>query len=38
MDEMSHGWTDVAFLSDDQYREEVAKRQAQRHTTTSQQR
>lgn len=38
MDEMGHGWTDVAFLSDEQYRDEVAKRQRQRHTTTSQQR
>lgn len=30
MDEMGHGWTDIAFLSDEQYRQELAKRQAQR--------
>jgi len=34
MDEMGHGWTDVAFLSDAQYQEELAKRKAQRRTTT----
>ena len=34
MDEMGHGWTDVAFLSDAQYQEELAKRKAQRKTTT----
>ncbi|MBM3806643.1 MAG: cytochrome c [Acidimicrobiia bacterium] len=26
MDEMGHGWTDIAFLSDEQYHEELAKR------------
>jgi hypothetical protein len=26
MDEMGHGWTDVAFLTDEQYREELAAR------------
>jgi hypothetical protein len=34
MDEMGHGWTDVAFLSDDQYRAELAKRRATSTTTT----
>ena len=34
MDEMGHGWTDVAFLSDAQYQEELAARKAQRKTTT----
>ena len=33
MDEMGHGWTDIAFLTDEQYREELAKRRAQRLTT-----
>jgi hypothetical protein len=27
MDEMGHGWTDVAFLTDDEYKEELARRQ-----------
>lgn len=35
MDEMGHGWTDVAFLTDAQYQEELAKRKAQRKTTTT---
>jgi len=26
MDEMGHGWTDIAFLTDSQYAEEFAKR------------
>ena len=26
MDEMGHGWTDVAFLTDEQYQKELAKR------------
>ena len=30
VDEMGHGWTDIAFLTDAQYKEELAKRQAQR--------
>jgi hypothetical protein len=34
MDEMGHGWTDVAFLTDEQYREELAARRAQRKNTT----
>ena len=34
MDEMGHGWTDIAFLTDEQYKEELAKRRAQRQTTT----
>lgn len=34
MDEMGHGWTDIAFLSDEQYKEELAKRRAQRSTNT----
>ena len=28
MDEMGHGWTDIAFLTDAQYQEELAKRTA----------
>ena len=31
MDEMGHGWTDLAFLSDEQYKAELAKRRG--HTT-----
>jgi len=34
MDEMGHGWTDIAFLSDEQYKEELAKRRAQKSTNT----
>jgi hypothetical protein len=34
MDEMGHGWTDIAFLTDAQYQEELAKRRASRSTTT----
>ena len=37
MDEMGHGWTDVAFLSDAQYQEELAKRRARKATTTDRQ-
>jgi hypothetical protein len=36
MDEMGHGWTDVAFLTDEQYREELAKRRALGTSTTQQ--
>jgi hypothetical protein len=36
MDEMGHGWTDVAFLSDQQYRDELTKRRAVSTTTTQQ--
>ena len=35
MDEMGHGWTDIAFLTDEQYQEELAKRHARRNTSTS---
>jgi hypothetical protein len=35
MDEMGHGWTDIAFLSEAQYQEELARRRAV--ITTSQQ-
>ncbi len=35
MDEMGHGWTDVAFLTEQQYQEELAKRKAKKPTTTS---
>jgi hypothetical protein len=35
MDEMGHGWTDIAFLTDEQYREELAKRQGQKKTQTT---
>ena len=34
MDEMGHGWTDIAFLTDAQYQEELAKRRASRTTTS----
>jgi hypothetical protein len=34
MDEMGHGWTDLAFLTDQQYKEELAKRRTRRTTTT----
>ncbi len=37
MDEMGHGWTDIAFLSDEQYQEELAKRRVQRTSTNQQQ-
>jgi hypothetical protein len=38
MDEMGHGWTDIAFLTDDQYQGELAKRKAQKAApSTSQQ-
>jgi len=33
MDEMGHGWTDVAFLTPEQYERELAKRQEQRAAT-----
>jgi mono/diheme cytochrome c family protein len=33
MDEMGHAWTDLAFLTDEQYQEELAKRQGQRKQT-----
>jgi hypothetical protein len=33
MDEMGHGWTDIAFLTDAQYQEELARRRAQTRTT-----
>jgi hypothetical protein len=34
MDEMGHGWTDIAFLTHEQYQEELAARRAQRRTST----
>lgn len=34
MDEMGHGWTDIAFLTDAQYKEELAARNAQKRTNT----
>jgi hypothetical protein len=37
MDEMGHGWTDIAFLTDEQYQKELAKRKAQAATATNQQ-
>ena len=33
MDEMGHGWTDIAFLTDDQYREELAARRTGARTS-----
>ena len=35
MDEMGHGWTDIAFLTDEQYRQELAKRRAPADATAS---
>jgi hypothetical protein len=35
MDEMGHGWTDIAFLTDEQYQEELAARRAKRSQTTA---
>ncbi len=37
MDEMGHGWTDIAFLTEEQYQEELAKRNAKKATTTNNQ-
>jgi hypothetical protein len=37
MDEMGHGWTDVAFLSDAEYQEELAKRRGAAKGRTQQQ-
>ena len=37
MDEMGHGWTDIAFLTDEQYKEELAKRRVPRTTMESRQ-
>jgi mono/diheme cytochrome c family protein len=34
MDEMGHGWTDIAFLTDAQYRDELAQRRTQPATAT----
>jgi len=38
MDEMGHGWTDIAFLTDEQYQEELAKRKVKKVTTSTSQR
>jgi hypothetical protein len=35
MDEMGHGWTDIAFLTDEQYREELTARRAKKQQTTA---
>jgi hypothetical protein len=37
MDEMGHGWTDIAFLSDEQYQAELNKRKAAAPRATHQQ-
>jgi hypothetical protein len=37
MDEMGHGWTDVAFLTDEQYQKELAKRAKATPSTRTQQ-
>jgi hypothetical protein len=37
MDEMGHGWTDIAFLTDAQYEKEVAKRKSAPAATHQQQ-
>ena len=34
MDEMGHGWTDIAFLTEAQYQEELAQRRTQPATAT----
>ncbi len=34
MDEMGHGWTDIAWLTEEQYQQEVAKREQKRKATT----
>jgi hypothetical protein len=34
MDEMGHGWTDLALLTEEQYQEELAARRAQAKTVT----
>jgi hypothetical protein len=36
MDEMGHGWTDIAFLTEAQYQEELARRRGVSTTTTAQ--
>jgi hypothetical protein len=36
MDEMGHGWTDLAFLTEEQYRRELAKRRAPAATNQQQ--
>lgn len=33
MDEMGHGWTDIAFLTPEQYQEELAKRRVPKNAT-----
>lgn len=33
MDEMGHGWTDIAFLTPEQYQEELTKRRVQKSAT-----
>jgi mono/diheme cytochrome c family protein len=35
MDEMGHGWTDIAFLTEGQYQEELAARKAKRTQQTT---
>jgi hypothetical protein len=35
MDEMGHGWTDIAFLTEPQYQEELARRKAQKPAVTT---
>jgi hypothetical protein len=35
MDEMGHGWTDIAFLTEAQYREELENRRRQRSSPTT---
>jgi hypothetical protein len=37
MDEMGHGWTDIAFLTDEEYREELTKRRVDAAKQRSQQ-
>jgi hypothetical protein len=32
---MGHGWTDIAFLSDEQYRDELAKRRTEKRASPS---
>jgi len=37
MDEMGHGWTDIAFMTDEQYERRLAEREAARTTTDGEQ-
>ena len=36
MDEMGHGWTDIAFMTEEQYETKQREREAREHTEESQ--